>query len=363
MKTVKELIRSLHIKNIIGNAEVLITGICFDSRSVQTDNMFIAVRGTNVDGHDYIEKAISTGAICIVCDVLPSIKVDGVCIVLVGDTSLALGIIASNYFDNPSSQINLIGVTGTNGKTSIATILFKLARKLGYSAGLISTVRNQIDENEIESTHTTPDAIRLNELIRKMTDHGCTYVFMEVSSHACDQNRIAGLQFFIGIFSNITHDHLDYHKTFRNYLHAKKKFFDMLESNSFAVSNADDKNGHVIVQNTKANKRFYALRNAADVKAKILSNSLSGLQLMIDKHEVHFKLSGEFNAYNLLAVYTTSKIIGWDETEVLSILSNIQSAEGRFETHVSSINKIVGIIDYAHTPDALEKVLQTILLS
>ncbi len=363
MKTIIQLIKSIQTESIQGDTNMIINEVCFDSRKVQTGDLFIAVRGTVSDGHLYIDNAISHGATCIVCEVSPSIKADNVCVIIVSDSSLALGIIATNYYDSPSSQLKLIGVTGTNGKTSIATLLFKLSRAFGFSTGLISTVRNQMDELEIPSTHTTPDALSLNELLRKMVDNGCSYVFMEVSSHACDQNRISGLHFDVAIFSNITHDHLDYHKTFRNYFNAKKKFFDMLDKSSFAISNADDKNGHVILQNTKATKRFYSLRNAADVRAKILSNTLSGLQLQIDHQDISFKLSGEFNAYNLLAVYTASKIFGWDETESLRILSRLDSAEGRFETHISKINRIVGIVDYAHTPDALEKVLQTLLKS
>jgi UDP-N-acetylmuramoyl-L-alanyl-D-glutamate--2,6-diaminopimelate ligase len=327
---------------------------------VKPGTCFIAVKGAVADGHLFIAKAIESGAVAIVCEVLPSERNGNVTYVQTGNSAEAAGLIAHNFYDSPTTRFKLVGVTGTNGKTTIATLLYKLFTSLGYKCGLVSTVENIIAGKIIPSTHTTPDAVSLNALLQQMAVEGCTFVFMEVSSHAVHQRRIAGLEFAGGIFSNITHDHLDYHQTFDEYIRVKKAFFDGLPAQAFAITNLDDKRGPVMLQNTVAKKLSYSLRTMADFKGKILENSLTGLVMIINDQEVHFRLIGEFNAYNLLAVYGAAINLGEDKSHVLQALSNLTGAEGRFDYIISSKDKIIGIIDYAHTPDALVNVLDTI---
>ena len=322
--------------------------------------MFIAVKGSAADGHLFIDKAIAAGAIAVVCEKIPESKKPEVVYVQAEDSAEAAGYIAHNFFGRPSEKMKLTGVTGTNGKTTIATLLYKLFTSLGHHCGLISTVENFVDREKLPATHTTPDAVSLNQMLKRMLDAGCTHVFMEVSSHAIHQHRITGLQFAVGIFSNITHDHLDYHKTFDEYIRVKKSFFDSLPSSAVAISNADDKRGMVMLQNTVAKKYYYALRTVAEFKGKILENSLTGLLMNVNDQEVHFRLIGEFNAYNLLAVYAAALSLGEEKNETLRFLSVLTGAEGRFDYLLSDKDKIVVIVDYAHTPDALLNVLATI---
>ncbi len=359
MKLLSDILYKVKLEEIIGSTHVAISSIVFDSRKVKKDSLFVATKGAADDGHIYIQKAIESGAIAIVCEEIPKDKNDQITYVKVTDSTYALGVMACNYFDNPSEKLKLVGITGTNGKTTTVTLLFNLFKSLGYSVGLLSTVQNKINNTVIPSTHTTPDAITLNELLFKMEEQGCEFVFMEVSSHAIVQNRIAGINFTGALFSNITHDHLDYHKTFDEYIKAKKQFFNLLPSTAFALTNRDDKNGMVMLQNTKANKYTYALKNIADYKCKIIESHLNGLLLNIDNHEVWVKLIGTFNAYNILSVYATAVLLKQDITSVLTALSNLNSVEGRFQ-YVKSPNGIIGIIDYAHTPDALKNVLETV---
>jgi UDP-N-acetylmuramoyl-L-alanyl-D-glutamate--2,6-diaminopimelate ligase len=344
---------------IAGNPHLDVPAIHFDSRKIKRGDLFIAVRGTQTDGHEYISKALNAGARIIVCEEMPGLQAEGVTYVQVKNSSMALGIMAANYYDNPSEDLVLVGVTGTNGKTTIATLLHQVFTKLGYGCGLLSTIRNLILSEEIPATHTTPDPLQLNALLRQLVEQGGDYCFMEVSSHAIAQNRIAGLQFAGGIFTNLTHDHLDYHKTFHDYLLAKKKFFDGLPAQAFALTNKDDKNGQVMVQNTKARVRSYALKSPADFKCRILENLMEGLQLSINDFETFCRLTGEFNAYNITAVYGASVLLDQLPEDILTCLSSIPPVEGRFET-IHSENNVTGIIDYAHTPDALKNVLNTI---
>jgi UDP-N-acetylmuramoyl-L-alanyl-D-glutamate--2,6-diaminopimelate ligase len=348
------------ITAITGTTDIAINGVQIDSRKVGKDTLFVAVKGTAVDGHQFIAKAIDLGAVAIVCEEMPATLQPNITYVQTANSAAAAGIIAHNFFDQPSTAFKLVGVTGTNGKTTIATLLYKLFTSLGYDCGLVSTVENVIAGKVVPSTHTTPDAVALNELLKQMVQAKCSYVFMEVSSHAVHQQRIAGLQFAGGIFSNITHDHLDYHKTFDEYIKAKKGFFDALPATAFALTNLDDKRGPVMLQNTAAKKLGYSLRTTADFKGKILENSLSGLVMTINDQEVHFRLIGEFNAYNLLAVYGAAVSLGESKEDVLRYLSNTTGAEGRFDYTISPQENIIGIIDYAHTPDALINVLGTI---
>jgi UDP-N-acetylmuramoyl-L-alanyl-D-glutamate--2,6-diaminopimelate ligase len=336
-----------------------VKGICFDSRLVKPGFLFIAVKGTQSDGHDFITKAIGSGAVAVVCEKSTENVLDKATFVTVKSSNQALGIIASNFFGNPSEKIKLTGVTGTNGKTTVATLLYKLFGELGHRSGLISTVENRIVDEVVPSTHTTPDPIQLNALLKRMQEAGCTHVFMEVSSHAIDQDRIAGLKFAGALFTNITHDHLDYHVTFENYIKAKKKYFDELTVDAFALVNADDKRGMVMMQNTKATKYSFGLKKMVDFKAKIITNSIEGLELEIGGKTVWFKLIGDFNAYNLLAVYGAAVLLGEDSDEVLVKLSSLKGAVGRFELVLPGSKKIA-IVDYAHTPDALKNVLETI---
>ncbi len=359
MKLLSDILYKVKLEEIIGSTHVAISSIVFDSRKVKKDSLFVATKGAADDGHIYIQKAIELGAIAIVCEEIPKDKNDQITYVKVEDSTYALGVMACNYYDNPSEKLKLVGITGTNGKTTTVTLLFNLFKSLGYSVGLLSTVQNKINNTVIPSTHTTPDAITLNELLFKMEEQGCEFVFMEVSSHAIIQNRIAGINFTGALFSNITHDHLDYHKTFDEYIKAKKQFFNLLPSTAFALTNRDDKNGMVMLQNTKANKYTYGLKNIADYKCKIIESHLNGLLLNIDNHEVWVKLIGTFNAYNILSVYATAVLLKQDITSVLTALSNLNSVEGRFQ-YVKSPNGVIGIIDYAHTPDALKNVLETV---
>ena len=339
-------------------ADFDIADVTFDSRSVGSGSMFVAQRGVHVDGHKYISQAIDKGAVAVVCEELPETLDKDVVYVQVADSGAALGQIASNYYDRPSAKIKLIGVTGTNGKTTTVTLLHRMFRMMGHHVGLISTIVNKIDECEIPTTHTTPDALELNRLLSKMAKQGCDFCFMEVSSHSVVQNRVAGLEFYGGVFSNITHDHLDFHKTMKAYIEAKKGFFDMLPSDAFALVNKDDRNGMVMVQNTKARVSTYSLMSQADFKCKILENSFQGLHLEINGQEVWTRLVGRFNAYNMTAIYGVAVLCGVERMEALRLISTLEAAEGRFE-YVTG-NGIVGIVDYAHTPDALENVLDTI---
>ncbi len=359
MAILQDILYKVHLQEVNGSTGIMVTGIQIDSRKVKEGDVFVAIRGVLSDGHAYIDKAIAQGAIAIVCEEMPTTFAHGVTYLRVQDTQEATAYMAHQFFGEPSSRIKLVGVTGTNGKTTIATVLFKLFTQLGYKCGLVSTVQNQIGKEIIPATHTTPDAVNLNALLKQMADEGCTHVFMESSSHAIHQHRITGLNFAGGIFSNITHDHLDYHKTFDEYIRVKKKFFDDLPANAFAISNADDKRGEVMLQNTPAKKYYYSLKTPVAFKGKILENVLTGLVMMVNDKEVHFRLIGEFNAYNLLAVYGAAVCLGEESETVLTVLSSLTGAEGRFDYSISK-GLIIGIVDYAHTPDALENVLATI---
>jgi len=359
LKLLKDIIYKAGIEEVIGSTQVAIEKVCFDSRAIEKFTLFIAVSGTQVDGHQFISKGIEAGAIAIVCEQFPEEIKAEVTYIKVVNSSAALGVIAANFYDNPAAEIKLVGVTGTNGKTTTATLLHDLYIQLGHKSGLLSTVVNKIGTQEIEATHTTPDAIQLNALLRYMIAEECEYCFMEVSSHAIHQNRIAGLDFAGGVFTNLSHDHLDYHKTFDEYLKAKKFFFDGLGESAFALVNKDDKNGLVMLQNTKAQKNTYALKSMSDYSCKIVESDFSGMLLNVDGSEVWTKLIGKFNAYNLLAIYSTAILLGQEKLEVLTAISNLVSVDGRFQ-YVKSQNNIAGIVDYAHTPDALQNVLKTI---
>jgi UDP-N-acetylmuramoyl-L-alanyl-D-glutamate--2,6-diaminopimelate ligase len=355
----QEILYGVTITELVGNTNREVVTLAFDSRKVVPGSVFFAIKGTLSDGHAFIDATISNGATVIVCEVMPEEVAAEITYIQVADSSLALGQMASNFYGNPSSKIQLVGITGTNGKTTIATLLFKLFVELGYKVGLISTVQNQINDEIIPATHTTPDPLALNELLDRMVSEGCGYCFMEVSSHAVVQHRIAGITLAGGVFSNITHDHLDFHGTFDNYIKAKRGFFDTLPKGSFALTNADDKNGMIMLQNSKASKKTYALKQLADYKATVVENSFNGLHLDVDGIEVFFKLVGSFNAYNLLAAYGTALLLDQDQMTVLTTLSRLDGAEGRFE-YVSSKTGIIGIVDYAHTPDAVQNVLSTV---
>ena len=360
MALLQQILYKVKIISVAGTSVDEVNDLQTDSRKVKPGNCFIAVRGTLTDGHSFIGTAITNGASSIICEVLAAVLNDNVQYIVVENSAVAAGVMAHNFYGQLSEKIKLVGVTGTNGKTTIATLLFKLFSQLNYKCGLLSTVQNQIADKILPSTHTTPDAISLNKLIAEMYAEGCSHIFMEVSSHAIDQHRVAGLLFGGGIFSNITHDHLDYHKTFDEYIRVKKRFFDSLPSSAFALSNADDKRGAVLLQNTKAKKYLYSLKTMTDFKGKIIENSLNGLVLMINDIEVHCRLIGTFNAYNLLAVYGAAVCLGENKQTVLQILSSLNGAEGRFDYMISSNQNVIGIVDYAHTPDALLNVLATI---
>lgn len=359
MKKLEQLIQNLKTVEIIGNTDVLIHEVCFNSGSVVQNSLFIAIKGTRTDAHQYIPQAIQKGAIAIICEDVPEIISENICFVKVKDSSVALGEVASVFYDCPSKQLKLVGITGTNGKTTIATLLHQLVMDMGIGAGLLSTICVKIKNKILPATHTTPDPLAINKVLREMADKGVTHVFMEVSSHAVHQNRIAGLHFTGGVFTNITHDHLDYHKTFAAYLKAKKMFFDHLPSTAFALTNIDDRNGEVMIQNTRAKKFTYSLQSMADYKTKVLESRIDGTLLNISGNEVWCKLVGKFNAYNLTAIYATAVLLDFDPLQVLAELSNLNPAEGRFDC-IRDKKDVVAIVDYAHTPDALKNVLQTI---
>ena len=356
---IKEILANCNLMEIEGDKDIDILDLAFDSRKVKDGSLFFAVKGTQVDGHDYIEKAVAQGAKAVVCERMPKAKADGVTYIQVDNSAYVLGMSASNFFDNPSKKLKLVGVTGTNGKTTIATLLYRLFTDAGYSCGLLSTIENIVNLEAVASTHTTPDPLELNALLCKMADNGCEYAFMEVSSHSVEQERIAGLHFAGGIFTNLTHDHLDYHKTMANYRNAKKKFFDNLPETAFALTNLDDKNGALMLQNTRAKKLSYALKHDADFKGVVMESHFDGMLLKVNNTEVFTQLVGGFNASNLLAIYGAAVALGFDKSELLVEISKLHGANGRFDM-VHSENGIVGIVDYAHTPDALENVLTTI---
>jgi UDP-N-acetylmuramoyl-L-alanyl-D-glutamate--2,6-diaminopimelate ligase len=357
--TLKDILYKVALEAVKGSTDICINKMDFDSRNIVADDVFVAIRGTVSDGHDFIEKAINSGAIAVVCDTFPEIIVEGITYVQVKDTNKALAFLAANFYGNPSQHIQLIGITGTNGKTTVASLLYQLFKKAGFKVGLLSTVKILVDDIEYKATHTTPDSITINRYLAEMYETGVEYCFMEVSSHGVHQKRTEGLHFAGGVFTNLSHDHLDYHPTFAEYRDVKKSFFDNLPNTAFALSNIDDKNGIVMLQNTYARKLTYALKTYANYKAQILENQLSGLLLKINDHEVWVRLIGTFNAYNLLAIYGTAVELGLDQLEVLRLLSELESVSGRFQFIVSD-NKITAIVDYAHTPDALENVLKTI---
>jgi len=359
VKILKDILYKVAIESVTGSTEIAVNKIDFDSRKIEDNDVFIAIRGSLSNGHDYIEKAIQLGATAIICDTLPENPVKGITYIKVKDTNTALAFMAANYFGNPSEKLKLVGVTGTNGKTTIASLLFQLFQKAGFKVGLLSTVKIMVDETEYNATHTTPDSITINHYLNEMIEAGVTHCFMEVSSHGIHQKRTEALHFVGGIFTNLSHDHLDYHPTFAEYRDVKKSFFDSLPKTAFALSNIDDKNGPVMLQNTVARKRTYALKTYADFKAQILENQLSGLLLKVNDNEVWVKLIGTFNAYNVLAIYGTAVELGMDNLEALRLLSDLESVSGRFQYIISSGN-ITAIVDYAHTPDALDNVLKTI---
>ena len=347
------------INKVFGTTALMVENLVFDSRKVENNDVFVAQKGVSVDGHLYIDTAIKLGAIAVVCEIFPQVQKEGVTYIQVADANIALAIMASNFYDNPSAKIPLVGVTGTNGKTTIASLLYQLFKKAGYKVGLLSTVKVLVDETEFKATHTTPDSVTINGYLDTMIDAGVDFCFMEVSSHGIHQKRTEGLTFAGGIFTNLSHDHLDYHETFAEYRDVKKYFFDSLPKSAFALTNIDDKNGHFMLQNTKAKKKTYALKTLADFKVKILEKQLSGTLISVDGTEVWTKLIGVFNSYNLTAIIATAELLGLEKLEVLTIVSELESVSGRFE-YVISENGITAIIDYAHTPDALKNVLETI---
>lgn len=359
MILLKDILYKVRIEKVVGTTSVAIRNIDFDSRNISLDCAFVAIRGSLSDGHDFIQMACNNGANAIICETIPDIIINGVTYVKVNNSNQALAMMAANFYGNPSYQLSLIGITGTNGKTTIATLLYDLFRNAGYVSGLLSTVKIMVGSKEFKTTHTTPDSLTINKYLRQMVDAGVTYCFMEVSSHGIHQRRTEGLHFKGGIFSNLTHDHLDYHKDFAEYRDVKKSFFDQLPKTAFALINSDDKNGAVMIQNTKAKTYTYALKSYADFKAQILENQFSGLLLKIDNNELWVKLIGKFNAYNMLAIYATARLLGLETLEVLQLMSNLESVAGRFQYMVSD-SKITAIVDYAHTPDALKNILETI---
>lgn len=359
MALLKDIVYGVSLTEIHGDRERDIKSLAFDSRQVKEGTLFFAIKGLTVDGHDFITQAMEAGAIAIVCERLPASLPAAITFIQVENSAAAMGIVAANFHGNPSRRLRLVGVTGTNGKTTTATLLFQLFQQLGYKAGLLSTVENKINEHVLPAKYTTPDSLQLNELLAEMVAKGCTHAFMEVSSHALSQGRASGLEFTGAIFTNITHDHLDYHETFDAYIRAKKLLFDGLSREAFALVNADDKRGMVMLQNTRAGKNTYSLRAMADFRARILHNTLQGLELDIDGMNAWFKLIGDFNAYNLLAVYAAAVLLEEDKEEVLMALSRMEGARGRFE-QVANAENVLAIVDYAHTPDALENVLKTI---
>ena len=356
---IEDIIRGIDVISINGAADKSVTAVEFDSRKVSGDSLFVAVRGYNTDGHDFIGAAIANGATAVICEILPEKPSESICWIRCRDSARALGEAASNFYGNPSSDLHLVGVTGTNGKTTIASLLYHMFTRLGYKCGLFSTVCNYINEKEYPATHTTPDPVQLNSFLAKMVEEGCDYAFMEVSSHSAHQKRIAGLRFAGGIFTNLTHDHLDYHKTFDNYLAAKKTFFDELPPDAFALVNIDDRNGKVMLQNTRARQYTFSVRGMADYRCSIIEQGFEGMQLRIQGDEVWTRFIGDYNASNLLAVFAASELLGAARKEILTILSDLQSVAGRLEV-IKSPSGISGIVDYAHTPDALLNVINTI---
>ncbi|MBU2939230.1 UDP-N-acetylmuramoyl-L-alanyl-D-glutamate--2,6-diaminopimelate ligase [Lacinutrix sp. C3R15] len=359
MTNFKDILYKVNINAVVGSTNVYIRNIDFDSRKIAINDVFVAVKGAVVDGHDYIKQAIQQGAMAVVCENLPHNLNPKVTYVEVENATKALAIMASNYYGSPSKNLKLVGVTGTNGKTTIATLLYQLFKNAGYKVGLLSTVKIMVDAKEYKATHTTPDSLTINRYLKEMNDEGVEFCFMEVSSHGIHQNRTEALYFEGGIFTNLSHDHLDYHKSFAEYRDVKKAFFDSLPSNAFALVNTDDKNGMVMLQNTKARKCTYALKSYADYKAQILENQFSGLLLKVEDAEVWTKLIGKFNAYNVLAIYATAELLGLEKVEILRLISELESVSGRFQYLISD-DKITAIVDYAHTPDALQNVLETI---
>ena len=359
MIALKDILYKVTLNAVVGSTSMNVYAVNFDSRKIEKDHLFVAIRGLVADGHDYIETAIKKGATSVVCESLPKKLDDNVTYVEVDNSNKALAIIASNFYENPSKNIRLVGVTGTNGKTTVTSLLYQLFKKAGYKVGLLSTVKIMVDETEYKATHTTPDSITINKYLSEMNAEGVEFCFMEVSSHGIHQYRTEGLHFEGGIFTNLSHDHLDYHKTFAEYRDVKKKFFDELSSEAFALVNVDDKNGSVMLQNTKAKKYTYALKQYADYKTQILENQFGGLLLKVDDNEVWTRLIGNFNAYNVLSIYATAELLGLEKVEILRLISDLESVSGRFQ-YVVSDEKITAIIDYAHTPDALKNVLETI---
>jgi UDP-N-acetylmuramoyl-L-alanyl-D-glutamate--2,6-diaminopimelate ligase len=358
MMKIENILKGIEVISITGDLNTEITGISFDSREATPGSLFVAIRGSQTDGHDYINAAVSAGASAVIYEKSPATRDKNICWIKTGNPAKALGMAASNFFNNPSSSLKLVGVTGTNGKTTIATLLYNMFLQLGYKCGLFSTVCNYINQKELPATHTTPDPVRINKLLSEMVIEGCDYAFMEVSSHSADQYRIAGLEFRGGIFTNLTHDHLDYHKTFENYLASKKRFFDSLPSGSFALVNADDKNGRVMLQNCKADQYTFSVRGMADYRCKIMEQGFEGMALKIQGEEVWTRFIGDFNASNLLAVYAAAELLGQTKSEILVALSNLPPVPGRLEVVKSA--GITGIVDYAHSPDALLNVIDTI---
>ncbi|MDT0689479.1 UDP-N-acetylmuramoyl-L-alanyl-D-glutamate--2,6-diaminopimelate ligase [Salegentibacter sp. F188] len=360
MIILKDILYRVRMEAVVGNTGVTINNLHFDSRKVELNDVFIAIRGTLSDGHDYIQKAIEKGALVVICEELPEQIINGVTYVQVDDSKKALAYMSSNYFENPSEKLKLVGVTGTNGKTTIATLLYNLFTKAGFKVGLLSTVRVMVADKEYSAIRTTPDSITINSYLKEMNEEGVEFCFMEVSSHGIAQHRTTALEFAGGIFTNLSHDHLDYHKDFAEYRDVKKRFFDELPASSFALTNVDDKNGEVMLQNTRAKKYTYALKSYADYQAQILENQFTGLLLKINEQEVWSKLIGNFNAYNVLAIYATAELLGLETMESLKIISELNSVSGRFQYVVSDNEQITAIVDYAHTPDALKNVLETI---
>ena len=359
MKLLKDILFGVGLTAVSGSTNVLMNNLCFDSRNVGLDDVFVAIKGTLMDGHDYIGKAIDAGAIGILCEKMPEQLVNGVTYVEVDNGNKALAIMASNFYGNPSRNLKLVGITGTNGKTTVSSLLYQLFKKAGFKVGLISTIKIMVDEQEYATSHTTPDALTINKHLRLMNEEGVEFCFMEVSSHGIHQKRTEGLVFEGAVFTNLTHDHLDYHKTFAEYRDTKKSLFDNLSKKAFALTNVDDKNGLVMLQNTKARKYTYALRSYADYRAQILENQFDGQLLKINGDELWTKLIGHFNAYNILAIYATADLLGLEKLETLRLLSGLENVDGRFQYYISK-DKITAIVDYAHTPDALKNVLETI---
>jgi UDP-N-acetylmuramoyl-L-alanyl-D-glutamate--2,6-diaminopimelate ligase len=359
VKILKDILYKVSIEAVNGATDVAVNKITFDSRNVELNDVFIAIKGTHSNGHDFIEKALSLGATVVVCEEFPAVIVNGVTYVKVSNTNEALAFMSANFYDNPSKNIKLVGVTGTNGKTTIASLLYQMFKNAGYKVGLLSTVKIMVDDTEYKATHTTPDSITINKFLNEMVEVGCEFCFMEVSSHGIHQKRTEALEFTGGIFTNLSHDHLDYHSSFAEYRDVKKVFFDQLPKSAFAITNIDDKNGAYMLQNSKAKKVTYALKSYADYKAQILENQFTGLLLKVNSNEVWSKLIGSFNAYNLLAIFATAIELGVEEQEALRLLSALESVSGRFQ-YIISKGKVTAIVDYAHTPDALENVLNTI---